>query len=365
VAERLTKQWLMGVRRGWLQVMEPNITDWPSVLKALDRLDTFAENLKEQVLYVRRGPYSSMSFNKERKQLEQAFEKLDKWIYNARDTARHWKSWADGTAGGYQWGEDRSADAAHMLDLYRKDFIAVTSGDIPQRGSYGLVKQVPLTYFMDKILGILRADAKRIIEYYKAFSPSTPAPKLDVEESVFTEFALGQVKVVIDDRTVRPDQINMYAKDFTKAQRALQKKGFGKVWYGTIFVRCEKCGGENPYGAELGVGGNYPSGPDVVNIFSRPGNGTGLLIHELGHRWWFKFMRRGVRLRFIDWVQAGLSPVSSYGSKAPEEAFAEAFAWYVMGKSMTSQQVETFKATAFGKRLASTSRRSGPAPASP
>lgn len=132
----------------------------------------------------------------------------------------------------------------------------------------------------------------------------------------------------------------------------LKQKGFGKAWYGTLFVQCEGCGGEieGGWGA---AGGHYYIGPNTIKIYDRPKRGVaGLIIHELGHRWWFKNMSRENRLKFDEWFDAGLAPVSAYGSRNSAEAFAEAFRHYVEGLSMTPQQVETFKLVALGRRFA-------------
>ena len=48
VAESLTKDWLMGVRRGWLKLMDPPIGDWADVHQAYKNLALFVSRLKDQ-----------------------------------------------------------------------------------------------------------------------------------------------------------------------------------------------------------------------------------------------------------------------------------------------------------------------------
>jgi len=334
-SEVLSKSWLMGVRRGWLKAMHPAIATYDDVFRAHKDLDTFVERLRDQVKYVRRGLYTQLS--KDAEKLDKLFERLLKAIYDSESKAGYWKEYIDKTALSLQWGEDRTKDALHMLDLYSRDFPEATGTDI-LRG--GRSKAVSLTYLMDSILKILYEDAKRI-------------KQLDVpRESAYKEFSLGNVKVVIDDSNLDARQVLTYVRIFDEAQERIKRKGFGKAWQGSIFVQCEECGGTNPYGVELGVGGHYEIRPDTIVIFSRPGKSiVKLVIHELGHRWWFRHMSRENRLRFEDWISSGLVPVSMYGGKHHQEAFAEAFAWYVLEKPMTPQQVETFKLVAFGRRF--------------
>lgn len=194
----------------------------------------------------------------------------------------------------------------------------------------------------------MREDAKALQKHDEA------NPEATFEgESTYTEFAIGKMKVVIDDKTVTAFQIDEYARHLIEAKRRLEKRGFGKVWYGEAFVRCKECGGENPYGKEFGVGGHFRIGPNVIGIFSRPSKYiVELMAHELGHRWWYKHMSRANRLRFQDWIEAGLAPVSEYGSKKDVEAFAEVFAWYVVEKPMTSEQATTFKMISQGQGAA-------------
>ena len=46
------------------------------------------------------------------------------------------------------------------------------------------------------------------------------------------------------------------------AKALLEKRGFGDVWYGPMFVSCARCGGSNRLGANWGVGAHYTIGKD-------------------------------------------------------------------------------------------------------
>ena len=99
----------------------------------------------------------------------------------------------------------------------------------------------------------------------------------------FRIFDLNGMRVVVDDSTVSEYEIAQYVKYLDHAHKLLKIKRLDKVWYGTVFIRCKDCGGVNPHTLG-GTGGNYPIGPDVVNIFSRPSEFiVELIAHELGH----------------------------------------------------------------------------------
>jgi hypothetical protein len=108
-------------------------------------------------------------------------------------------------------------------------------------------------------------------------------------------------------------------------------------------------------------GAHYNSGKDIVRIFTtRPT--ARLIVHELGHRYWFKFMRKRERDHFDKWF--GQVPATTdygakdsrefYGSKsfhASVEDFAEVFADYVMGNKLSRDQVDRLKSVLGIKKM--------------
>jgi len=194
------------------------------------------------------------------------------------------------------------------------------------------------------------------------------------QDEILLEYSIGKVKLVYDgepDRHLitRPDPgdprgLSDYIPYFQKAKALLDQKGFGDLWYGPIFVGCPKCGGENPLGKHFGVGAHYVIGPDHVVVFLLPKPFlVELLIHELGHRYYFKFMDAGDRARFDSFYKE-VAAVSEYGGTATEEDFAEVFAHFVLGRDMTRDQIERFKAFLAKKdrgRFAMTIKKSPPA----
>lgn len=123
------------------------------------------------------------------------------------------------------------------------------------------------------------------------------------QQDTLEEFDLYGMKVVIDDTTVDSSQIQDYVEYLKQAYTKLKAKGFGAAWYGTVYIECKECGGENPNSAH-GVGGHYMIGKDTVTIYSRPSDFiVELMVHELGHRFWFKSMNQAQRLKFESLVK--------------------------------------------------------------
>lgn len=189
----------------------------------------------------------------------------------------------------------------------------------------------------------------------------------------FDDFKLGNLRVIVLDPKVNHFENHGYAKVMAHAQTLLKQKGFGKLWYGVIFVESAsfkkldeaslKAYRELGYQTLESTAGTYHDGSDVVKITAPPGGLVKTVVHEMGHRYWYKFMKPEQRARFNglvktnpaersrdfpsgpteEGVEKPVTPVSTYGQSTIEEAFAEVFAHYVMGKDMDRDQLESFK----------------------
>jgi len=306
----LTKEWLMGVRRTWLKLMDPPIGDWDDVHQAYRQLGLFVNNLKDEIFYARRGPYTGSPTMTEGAKVLKILGQVAGAIDDLAGKARHWQKVQEGktpAGGGF-----RQEEGEQMLNLYRTNFPGASEFSL--ESTPGKWKNTNFVDLMDKALKILREDAARIVEHDEK-NPESPYE----DRAVYKEFDLHGMKVVIDDATVLPSEIHSYIKYLDETYERLKQKGFGKVWYGTIFIKCEECGGKNQYGPELGVGGNYPIGPDVVNVFSRPSKFiVELVAHELGHRYWFKFMSQAQRGKFEDLIAVTPPPPPELERLIPE-----------------------------------------------
>jgi hypothetical protein len=268
---------------------------------------------------------------------------------------------------------------------------------------------------------VFRRMLAAITKYMKDYAQ----PEVDFGQ-IDLKFSVGKVSVVYMDfpsakvsggplstvptredgtRFPRPDE---YVKQLIVSKQLLEMKGLGYLWYGNLFIRCKSCGGENYLGAHFGVGADYNIQSDHVQVYSDPHrNLPSLIIHELGHRYYYRFMGEADRARFdsyfagtgatpeavlrviakyeglmedehqamlnqvgvvkkLDvlqhlvrlyfgtmqpedqevvrgWLQ-GVPATSTYGQTDSSEDFAEVFSDYVMGEDLTSDQVGRFKA---------------------
>jgi hypothetical protein len=422
VADLLTKQWLMGVRRGWLSLMKPSIHTFEDVFRALGHLYQFTKNLRDQVYNVRQVIHKPMKGEPDTKQIgnqiEKRFDALLAEIERAGSTAEHWKNSYEGNVPAPSIEVERKS-GEHMLNLYKTNFEGAISGSKSQRGGRGLVREAPLTEFLDDILKLLYAEAKELNEFAKQReelrqqSPNgqdfTDRHPLLYEDPVFKEFSIAGVKVVVVDPKHHGQRIREYIQYVEMAHKDIMRKGFGNVWYGIFFLMSddyEKLSKQDQdayakagYKSMEARAGSYHSGSDVIKIMAPPSTEVvRIIVHELGHRYWFKAMSSGQRAKFEsviegDWTKvhaivlnhhtlgdvelqlysqllhkveaghdlsvdekgliakkfkelglhAGVPLISDYSASRPTEAFAEVFERYVTERSMSRDQLESFR----------------------
>lgn len=194
---------------------------------------------------------------------------------------------------------------------------------------------------------------------------------LDFGEFIPDEVDLGGgVKLVFDDRLSEnprqlmrefehtgdpslkiksPERRTRLVDGLQEARSMLRRKGMDHLWYGNIVV--------SPISTE-GHYARYNVSLDKLEINSlatiRQDHMPYTVIHELGHRHWYKFMTRHDRQAFSAYFETGeVDPVTDYGGTMAEEDFAEVFAHYITGKPMGRDQLERFK-TFFGDKISST-----------
>lgn len=172
-------------------------------------------------------------------------------------------------------------------------------------------------------------------------------------DTIELEYSVGDMKVIFDgnyslvgvrENSRDPRDLGKYLEYIRDARALLDRKGFRSVWYGKLFVTCESCGGENSHGKELGVGGHYVRSQDAIYLYVNPSSFVvDLLVHELGHRYYYRFMQGADRARFDSYF-GHVKSVTSYGDKSAAEDFAETFMHYVTEKHMSRDQIDRFKA---------------------
>lgn len=353
-AELLTKQWLMGVRRGWLSLLKVKPHGWDGIMKAFDHLRSFVDNLEDQVFYVRRGPYTSVPSMTESQKAKDAFKAVREAISDATRRARHWME-AELDPKFIGRGTFSVEEGAKMRKLYEEKFGDLLTTYVPTRG-LNQHREANITELLDKLLEILRADAARLeqtIQTEKGMG--LDVTKQVFEEPAFKEFSLGNMKIVVTDPKGNGHRIRPYIRMLDIAHTLTTKKGFGNLWYGVLLIQStdfnnlsdwDKANYEKAGYKDLqSTAGMFHSGRDVVSITAPADDRLiGTVIHELGHRYWFKRMSSEQRARFEGYLQEGVLPVSEYGKTNAVEAFAEAFMWYCVGRDMNRDQIESFRA---------------------
>lgn len=208
-------------------------------------------------------------------------------------------------------------------------------------------------------------------------------PSFYEDRGIAREVAMGKAKVIVFDPGKDASMDMSVLKSFREAQGRLQRRGLGAVWYGPIYFVSTENGKLSPEeqaeakaaGYDLSsFAGQYSPGTDQVWLHSWPGQGlVETIVHELGHRYWFRMLKSDQRAWFQDMVQTRtpkldtdearrkmvedidyipgekdeegyakpVLPVSQYGGTNIHEAFAEVFMHYVMGKRLDRDQIES------------------------
>lgn len=149
------------------------------------------------------------------------------------------------------------------------------------------------------------------------------------------ELDLYGMKLVFDD-SYDPTRREFMVRYADEAYQILKQKKLDWLWYGILHV-----GAGESKGVRKGVGAWYEPGKDRFGI-EQSRNAARNLAHEIGHRFWFKYMTETERAEFASKF-GDVPAVTSYGKTDPEEDFAEVFAEYVDGQDLTQPQIERFR----------------------
>lgn len=133
-----------------------------------------------------------------------------------------------------------------------------------------------------------------------------------------------------------------YLKTFKEALARLEAKQLG--WLAKIKSSV------HPPTKHLGAAALYYRDTDSMAVLSRPSRElVRAIIHELGHRYWYKHMTAEDRHNFGRWF-GEVKAVTKYGGTNEVEDFAEVFSYYVMDKKLTRDQHDRFRQFMTGKR---------------
>jgi hypothetical protein len=192
-------------------------------------------------------------------------------------------------------------------------------------------KDIALEKAADKFFAKLREMIKYFSQDKKEFDADTYYP----ERVSFMGFSFVN-NIYYDESDLKKMFSNMapYLK--------IMKRFMPEVFYGPVFMEPR-----TPDQKDLKVGnmtidaaGTYNSKGDKVTLYADDlqawmTGATSVLIHELAHRYYFKFLDSSDRLRWEDFFnRLKTQGASEYGDQNPEEDFAEAILYYVLNKGV-------------------------------
>lgn len=155
-------------------------------------------------------------------------------------------------------------------------------------------------YYFNNVVKILTEQIKP--------KPTEPERKTKIELSEWPEsnaFSMYGMKVVIQDPNITPETVKTYINQIDKAYQYLKARKLEKAWYGIIFIKPHDPTLKNSMTGRLGgVAGRYNIERDFISLFY-PHNSSYYIIHELGHRYWFKSLTQAQREKFKDiiWME--------------------------------------------------------------
>jgi hypothetical protein len=186
-----------------------------------------------------------------------------------------------------------------------------------------------------------------------------------------TELNLGRVRVKFEgtpvdpmglDRTKQkkygrntwdyPKERKKVVDQLKKTQALLKNRGLeSEIWYGDIHVLAHGSGYvfKDAKKRSRRAAADWSHHDDSVRIFGAHNVYPGMLIHELGHRYYYRVMTQKDRDAFDKWY-GEVKATSGYGASSTVEDFAEVFMEYVLGKmKLDRDQIERFEAVLKGK----------------
>lgn len=291
-AGQLGPEWIDGVRTAWKRLLR-SVTpvrggDFGAVARDFKRGLDFIRSLHDDLVY-NHGFWTDMASPiQEKKRVIDLLQKAREAFVDVVDKVQHIQSALDPTSHTY------TMDNGYLYNAYlvEKRFNLDASLVQYRQEAFKAVDAI--------ISGMLLRHLSRVV------NKNGPTEFGEVPRT----FSLGRVKVVFEDQPEwawrfekgvhrRPFDHMKYLKELDEAKQRLEKHGLGYLWYGEMHVRCESCGGENPHGKSFGVGAHYQIAQDVVRIFDDPTpNLDRLIIHEIGHRYYYKFMNQRDRASF-------------------------------------------------------------------
>jgi hypothetical protein len=320
-------------------------------IKVIDEVQRYLDLLRTDLLInksmwvrmpAKRGATSGKPFTLEgvRTKVVAELDAADEALLQARSDVRYWKLATHPVRRGMQG--DRADEAYDSKEGYDR-ILRTIAGRVVQGGTEA-----------DHII------ARKLFAHLSKVAKKAGGT-LDWEGHEPDKISIGKMNVVFQDSPMKglamrknhkgewdphrgrsPFNRKDYIKHIKHARALFHKKGLSYLWHGMVFVK-PKSSRINRVDPSQGVGGSFHISGNYITINSKPSNHIPYLIaHEIGHRYWFKYMDQVGREHFNKWFGKVGSP-THYGSLDKAEDFAEVFAHYVTGKNLRRDQIDRFK----------------------
>ena len=231
------------------------------------------------------------------------------------------------------------------------DFVKKADGYLT-RGVWKTLRQILDTYAKDK-----GTDAENSWSISKGYEPTElniGRVRVKFEDTPINPMGLDKTKKQVRgrDKWNHPESRKKVIETLIKTQALLRKRGLeGEIWYGDIHIKPHSASYafKDRKGGQRRAGADYHPVTDSVRIFGLGNIDVGLLVHELGHRYYDKVMTKKDRDAFDKWY-GEVKATSGYGATSTIEDFAEVFMEYVLGKmNLSKDQIHRLEAVLKGK----------------
>lgn len=389
-SDEIDQEWIDGIRKGWKQLAaevknyegrnrdygaEPtkeNVVEaWDAAVRALERVRRYVNDLRSTILITKgfwqshgitpeKGTKEPRGAKKKRSRpgIERPYAKTVDEVNAAVDVAEFEvgdiKSKARYFADDSKYGFWEGSYAWNKADEERrKGYLKVMANEPP--GEVDKVIKKLDGIISGRLLRHLTTLVKSLGWNGKLNTGSHDAPVVHVGKFtiIFGDIPDDPRKVAAD--VDKPDPLTStdpkvwdkkagfhspadrerLARALQNTTKMLQRRKLGFVAYGKVKTVIQGLGvvihpDPKKGGAKMQAAATYHRGGDFIQTYmGGKSYMSWIFIHELGHRYWYKFLSQGDRQRFKQFFGKTAS-TSEYGESNPAEDFAELFTSYVL-----------------------------------
>lgn len=313
----LTQGYINGIKQAWQEIAMKRVSNTDELIVKVETLDAFVKRLQEDLLF-------NMALY-DLKEIKQAIAALSLLIKKIKSNLKHNPELQRDLK-----GKNGQLNSWLLYDIQDtlKDLVSPVIKELQK--IHDVIKEHyngwPLgEYAREATIGGMKIVAEDI-------HPARMAAELLKDESI------GLLEPLSEAR--HPKAFDKYIIHFKAAQELLKRKGLDKLWYGTAIILPEESGKnvETKSGKKIDAAAQYDHATDTIYVHANPDLLLfTAIVHELGHRYYFKFLTKERRANFDQFFQR-VWPTSNYGLTSTEEDFAEAFLAYVVEDSSMDER---------------------------